>query len=167
MTKEIDQESVMQNKRYQVSVPTVDDWREMVKCQAACTVYPDARGYVMAMARGDLKLGFDISHDPNPLSTICGRICGAPCEDACRRGFISEDQKPIAIRPIKRVLTERHGPEALEIVPERELSPESITSELDILNEDVLFSPAIGKEDKVIDLPGTGSPIPFSTPRDS
>ncbi|MBI5565623.1 MAG: FAD-dependent oxidoreductase, partial [Chloroflexi bacterium] len=60
----------------------------------------------------DLADGYRIAHDPNPLSTICGRICGAPCEAACRRGDVGPDWQPIAIRPLKRVLTERHGPEA-------------------------------------------------------
>jgi NADPH-dependent glutamate synthase beta subunit-like oxidoreductase len=46
------------------------------------------------------------------LSTICGRICGAPCEAACRRSDVGPDWQPIAIRPLKRVLTERYGPEA-------------------------------------------------------
>lgn len=98
--------------KYRVKVPTIDDWREMVKCQAACPVLTDARGYVTAAARGELELGYEIAHDPNPLSTICGRICGAPCETACRRGDIGSETKPVAIRPIKRALTERYGPES-------------------------------------------------------
>lgn len=102
----------MPENKFRVKVPTVDAWREMVKCQAACPVLTDARGYVTAAARGELELGYEIAHDPNPLSTICGRICGAPCEIACRRGDIGFEEEPVAIRPIKRVLTERYGPEA-------------------------------------------------------
>ncbi|MBN1667421.1 MAG: FAD-dependent oxidoreductase, partial [Anaerolineales bacterium] len=102
----------MPHQKYRVEVPTTDTWRAMVKCQAACPVLTDARGYVTAAARGDLELGYEIAHDPNPLSTICGRICGAPCEAACRRSDISPQAEPVAIRPIKRVLTERYGPEA-------------------------------------------------------
>ena len=37
------------------------------------------------------------------------RVCAHPCETACRRGEID---KPIAIRALKRFLTERHGPES-------------------------------------------------------
>jgi formate dehydrogenase (NADP+) beta subunit len=98
--------------KYRVKVPTIDAWRAMVKCQAACPVLTDARGYVTAAARGELELGYEIAHDPNPLSTICGRICGAPCEAACRRGDVGSETKPVAIRPIKRMLTERYGPES-------------------------------------------------------
>ena len=36
------------------------------------------------------------------------RVCAAPCEDACRRGEID---RPIAIRALKRFVTEQFGPE--------------------------------------------------------
>lgn len=107
----------MADAKYNVTVPTVDYWRAMVKCQAACPVLTDARGYVTAIARGDFAEGYRIAHDPNPLSTICGRICGAPCEKACRRSAVGPDFEPIAIRPLKRVLTERLGPEAAQHLP--------------------------------------------------
>jgi formate dehydrogenase beta subunit len=107
----------MTDDRYTVVIPDADYYRKMVKCQAACPVLTDARGYVTAIARGDLEDGYQIAHDPNPLSTICGRICGAPCEAACRRGSIGPDWQPIAIRPLKRVLTEQYGPEASHRLP--------------------------------------------------
>ncbi len=107
----------MTKRSYRVSIADTDHWRAMVKCQHACPVYTDSRGYVTAIARGQLELGYEISHDPNPLSTVCGRICGAPCETACRRGVIGPDREPIAIRPLKRVLTERYGPEAGQRLP--------------------------------------------------
>jgi formate dehydrogenase beta subunit len=97
--------------KYQVVVPDTDYYRKLVKCQEACPVHTDSRGYVTAIARGDLALGYQMAHDPNPLSTVCGRICGAPCEIACRRSAIGPDYEPVAIRPLKRVLTERYGPE--------------------------------------------------------
>jgi formate dehydrogenase beta subunit len=107
----------MTKRSYRVSIADTDHWRAMVKCQHACPVYTDSRGYVTAIARGQLELGYEISHNPNPLSTVCGRICGAPCETACRRGAIGPDREPIAIRPLKRVLTERYGPEAGQRLP--------------------------------------------------
>ncbi len=102
---------------YDVEIPDPEYYRKMVKCQEACPVYTDSRGYVTAIARGELELGYEIAHDPNPLSTICGRICGAPCETACRRGSVGPDFEPVAIRPLKRVLTERLGPEAKQMLP--------------------------------------------------
>ncbi len=124
----------MSNDRYQVKVPTVDTWRDMVKCQAACPVNTDSRAYVLAVASGDLERGYRIAREPNPLASMCGRICGAPCEVACRRGDINEDE-PVAIRPLKRILTERFGPEAKSLLPagrvETELDAIESTAELD------------------------------------
>ena len=41
----------------------------------------------------------------NPFPSVCGWICTAPCEAACRRGTLDE---PIAIRTLKRFAAE-HG----------------------------------------------------------
>ena len=119
----------MSEKKYNIKIADTQYWRDMVKCQAGCPVNTDARAYVTAMARGETELGYEISHDPNPLSTACGRICGAPCETACRRGDIGPDFEPIAIRPIKRVLTERFGPESVRRLPGRVESAEIIPLE--------------------------------------
>ncbi len=56
---------------------------------------------------------------PNPFASICGRVCGHPCETACRRGNLDA---PISIRALKRFLTERHGPESrnpIDLFPEK------------------------------------------------
>jgi NADPH-dependent glutamate synthase beta subunit-like oxidoreductase len=90
-------------------VPDQIYWKSQIKCQAACPVHTDARGYVRAVAAGDDDLAYLIARGPNPLASVCGRICGAPCEAACRRGDID---RPIAIRALKRFVCERFGPEA-------------------------------------------------------
>ncbi|MCE7984131.1 MAG: 4Fe-4S dicluster domain-containing protein [Caldilinea sp. CFX5] len=95
--------------KYQVRIPDLNYYQAQIKCQAACPVRTDARGYVTAIARGDLAEAYRIAREPNPLASICGRVCNAPCEAACRRGSIDE---PIAIRPLKRVVTERYGVES-------------------------------------------------------
>ncbi len=156
----------MTEHKYQVTVPDVDHWRAMVKCQAACPVNTDARGYVTAVARGELELGYEIAHDPNPLSTVCGRICGAPCETACRRGDIGPDLKPIAIRPLKRVLTERHGPEAGHRLPGRIVSSSIIT--LDTIDATIGwgdFTPNPSLDSGCRTVPGTGAPQLYSPVR--
>lgn len=104
-------------EKYRVTVPDTEFYRKMVKCQAACPVLTDARGYIQALRHGDAELGYQIAQDPNPLATTCGRICGAPCEAACRRGDFGPELEPVAIRPLKRVTTERYGPEADRRLP--------------------------------------------------
>ena len=92
-----------------IEIPDSDYWKRQIKCQSACPVRTDARGYVRAIAEGDYRRAYRIARGPNPLASICGRICGAPCEAACRRGEID---RPIAIRALKRFVCERHGAES-------------------------------------------------------
>ena len=84
-------------------------FRDNVPCVAACPVKTDAGRYVQLISAGEDAAAYAIARSPNPIASICGRTCGAPCEDACRRGAIDE---PVAIRPLKRFVTERFGPES-------------------------------------------------------
>ena len=92
--------------RYTVRMSDQEYWREQIKCQYACPVHTDARGYVRAIAAGDHEQAYLIARGPNPLASLCGRICGAPCEVACRRGTIDQ---PISIRALKRFVCEKFG----------------------------------------------------------
>ncbi len=96
-------------RRYRVEIPTQEYWRRQIKCQDACPVHTDARGYVRAVAEGNDELAYLIARGPNPLASICGRVCGAPCEAACRRGDYDES---ISIRALKHYLCDGFGPEA-------------------------------------------------------
>src|SRR5579885_1757757 len=73
--------------------------RRNVSCRAACPVHTNAQGYIEAIAEGDFDAAYDIARLPNPFVNICARICGHPCEFACRRGVHDE---PISIRALKR-----------------------------------------------------------------
>jgi formate dehydrogenase (NADP+) beta subunit len=98
-------------EHFDIAIPDLNYWKSQIKCQAACPVHTDARGYVRAIAEGDYERAYLIARGPNPLASICGRVCGAPCETACRRG---ELDKPIAIRALKRFVCEQFGPEGRE-----------------------------------------------------
>jgi len=75
----------------------------------ACPAHTNAGRYVGLIAEGRFEEAYRFARDPNPLASICGRVCAHPCETACRRGEID---RPIAIRALKRFLTERYGPES-------------------------------------------------------
>ena len=109
----------MEEPRYKVRVADHEYWREQIKCQYACPVHTDARGYVRAIAAGHYERAYLIARGPNPLASLCGRICGAPCEAACRRGTIDQ---PISIRALKRFVCEKFGSDAREDAG-RELFP--------------------------------------------
>lgn len=96
----------MDTQRYQVEVPSADYWLRQIKCQSACPVHTDARGYVRAIAEGRFEDAYLIARGPNPLASICGRVCGAPCEAACRRKDVDA---AISIRALKRFVTDRFG----------------------------------------------------------
>ncbi len=75
----------------------------------ACPVHTDSGRYVQLIAEGRFKDAFLIARSPNPLASVCGRVCSAPCEDACRRGWVDE---AVTIRPLKRFVTEQYGAES-------------------------------------------------------
>lgn len=93
-------------------MPGVDGlhfYDQNIPCLAACPVHTNAGAYVAAIADGDDLTAYLTARLPNPFASVCGRVCAAPCEDACRRGEIDT---PIAIRALKRFVTEKYGVEA-------------------------------------------------------
>ncbi len=91
-------------------LPDLEHWKAQVKCQSGCPVATDAGRYVQLIAEGREQEAFLVARAPNPFASVCGRVCAAPCEDACRRGTIDA---PIAIRALKRYVTERYGAESV------------------------------------------------------
>ncbi len=105
------------------------DWLESnFPCMTACPVHTQAGRYVTLIAQGRYEEAYRYARVPNPFASICGRVCGHPCEPACRRGNLDS---PISIRALKRFLTERYGPESrnpIDVFPEkpRVLHPEKV-----------------------------------------
>jgi len=93
-----------------VNLPDLRDWKAQVKCQAGCPVSTDAGRYVQLIADGRHEEAYLVARAPNPFASVCGRVCAAPCEDACRRGSIDA---PITIRALKRSVCERFGVESV------------------------------------------------------
>ena len=98
----------MTTRTFRVRIPDYHYWKQNIKCQTGCPVSTDSRGYVRAIAQGDYEKAYWIARTPNPLASICGRICGAPCEQACRRKDIDA---ALSIRALKRFVTEKYGVE--------------------------------------------------------
>ncbi|VAW08338.1 Glutamate synthase [NADPH] small chain, partial [hydrothermal vent metagenome] len=87
----------------------LDFFDSNIPCLAACPVNTNAGLYVAAIAEGDDEGAYLAARLPNPFASVCARVCAAPCEDACRRGTLDA---PIAIRALKRFVTEKYGVEA-------------------------------------------------------
>jgi NADPH-dependent glutamate synthase beta subunit-like oxidoreductase len=101
----------MSAPKYRTLVPDIEFWMRMIPCQAACPVKTDAGKYVQLIAEGQFKESYLVARSPNPFASVCGRVCAAPCEDACRRGRIDA---PITIRALKRFVTDKYGVESME-----------------------------------------------------
>jgi NADPH-dependent glutamate synthase beta subunit-like oxidoreductase/Fe-S-cluster-containing hydrogenase component 2 len=79
--------------------------RIFAPCQEACPVGTDAGLYVALVGEGRYAEALAVAAEYNPFPSVCGRVCTAPCETACRRGVMDE---PIAIRELKRFAAD-HG----------------------------------------------------------
>ena len=93
-----------------VQLPDLSHWQNQVKCQTGCPVRTDAGRYVQLIAAGRERDAYLVARAPNPFASVCGRVCAAPCEDACRRRNVDA---PISIRALKRYVSEQYGVESI------------------------------------------------------
>ncbi len=75
-------------------------------CQVACPIGTDAPSYLAYIWEGKMEEAFEAITATNPFSSVCGRVCDAPCEPACRR---ADSDGPIAIRNLKRFVMDELG----------------------------------------------------------
>ena len=75
-------------------------------CQVACPVGTDAPSYIAYVWEENPEEAFEAITATNPFSSICGRVCDAPCEPACRR---ADSDGPLAIRNLKRYVMDQLG----------------------------------------------------------
>jgi len=75
-------------------------------CQIACPIGTDAPSYIGLIWEGRHEEAFEAITATNPFSSVCGRVCDAPCEPACRR---ADSDGPLGIRNLKRFVMDRLG----------------------------------------------------------
>ena len=103
---------------YPQAVPKkcVIDKREERLCKAACMdacpVHTNVPGYIKLIAEGQYKTAYKLIRETNPFPASVGRVCYAPCQEACNRGQIDE---PLCIRDLKRVPGDQWNVEELEV----------------------------------------------------
>ncbi|MCK5406158.1 MAG: FAD-dependent oxidoreductase, partial [Candidatus Krumholzibacteria bacterium] len=83
-------------------------------CQSACPLGTEAWRYVALIGRGEYDEAYRVIREPNPFPSICARVCHHPCEAKCRAGATGGD--PVAIRALKRFITDRIDPSAYQPV---------------------------------------------------
>lgn len=88
------------------SPPEPSFTRRVAPCREACPAGIDIPRYVRLVAEGNVREALNTILEQNPLPAICGRVCFAPCETACRQSL---DSTPVAIRFLKRYITDTIG----------------------------------------------------------
>jgi len=73
-------------------------------CRRACPAGINVQAYIALIAQGKFKEALEIIRKSIPFPSVCGRVCFAPCEDACTRKDIDE---PISIRSLKRLVADQ------------------------------------------------------------
>jgi len=86
-------------------------------CQSACPIGTEAWRYVAHIANGEYKEAYAVIREANPFPSVCGRVCHHPCEERCKAGQTGTN--PVAIRALKRFITDRIDPSAY--TPRREV----------------------------------------------
>jgi len=68
-------------------------------CLPGCPLGIDIPGFIRLLREGDNSAALERIKKENPFPSICGRICPAPCEEAC---VFYADGHPITIRTLER-----------------------------------------------------------------
>ncbi len=79
-------------------------------CQATCPVGTEAWRYIAHIGKGEFEEAYLAIREPNPFPSVCARVCNHPCESRCRAG--ESGGEPVAIRALKRFITDRVDPGA-------------------------------------------------------
>ena len=84
-----------------------DYFHKVVDCQYACPAHTPVPEYIRLIADGKYSDAYMINWYSNVFPGILGRTCDRPCEPACRRGRVEENNgekpEPVAICRLKRV----------------------------------------------------------------
>ncbi|MES3002278.1 MAG: FAD-dependent oxidoreductase [Pseudomonadota bacterium] len=96
-------------------------FHKVVDCQWACPAHTPVPEYIRMVAQGRYSDAYMINWVSNVFPGILGRTCDRPCEPACRRGRVEEnnagDPEPVAICRLKRVAADMKGDDVKARMP--------------------------------------------------
>ncbi len=94
-----------------------DYFHKVVDCQWACPAHTPVPEYIRLIAAGRYSDAYMVNWNSNVFPGILGRTCDRPCEPACRRGRVEENNgakpEPVAICRLKRVAADFKDNEAI------------------------------------------------------
>ncbi|MCD6111919.1 MAG: FAD-dependent oxidoreductase [Bacteroidales bacterium] len=86
-------------------------------CTQACPAGVDIQGYISLIEKGLYDEAVALIKQNNPLPAICGRVCVRPCELACRRNLLDENNG-VGIDYLKRFVSDFDLLSGNKFVPE-------------------------------------------------
>lgn len=95
-----------------------ETFHKVVDCQWACPAHTPVPEYIRLIAAGRFADAYMVNWRSNVFPGILGRTCDRPCEPACRRGRVEENNgppsmrdkpEPVAICRLKRVAADHKG----------------------------------------------------------
>ncbi len=99
-----------------VSDPTY--YHKVVDCQWACPAHTPVPEYIRLIAQGRYDDAYMVNWVSNVFPGVLGRTCDRPCEPACRRGRVEEENmakpEPVAICRLKRVAADHKAIEGVK-----------------------------------------------------
>ncbi|MCV2356405.1 FAD-dependent oxidoreductase [Paucibacter sp. B2R-40] len=88
-------------------------FHKVVDCQWACPAHTPVPEYIRMIAAGRYADAYMVNWTSNVFPGVLGRTCDRPCEPACRRGRVEENNgekpEPVAICRLKRVAADLKG----------------------------------------------------------
>ena len=89
------------------SIVNPNYFHKIVDCQWACPAHTPVPEYIRLIGQGRYSDAYMINWVSNVFPGVLGRTCDRPCEPACRRGRVEENNgekpEPVAICRLKRV----------------------------------------------------------------
>ena len=88
-------------------------FHKVVDCQWACPAHTPVPQYIRLIGQGRYSDAYMVNWASNVFPGVLGRTCDRPCEPACRRGRVEENNgdapEPVAICRLKRVAADLKG----------------------------------------------------------
>ena len=98
-----------------------DYFHKVVDCQWACPAHTPVPEYIRLIAQGRFDQAYMVNWVSNVFPGVLGRTCDRPCEPACRRGRVEDENlahpEPVAICRLKRVAADFKGGEVRAMMP--------------------------------------------------
>jgi NADPH-dependent glutamate synthase beta subunit-like oxidoreductase/ferredoxin len=96
-----------------------DYFHKVVDCQWACPAHTPVPEYIRLIAAGRYGDAYLVNWESNVFPGILGRTCDRPCEPACRRGRVEDENlakpEPVAICRLKRVAADLKDKNEIEV----------------------------------------------------